>query len=174
VLSNFRSSETPTIVVPVDGRSTVHEAVARGSDFASIRLREQTYRSIVSEVAREVAVSEQMLHAVIAVESAYLADAVSPKGAQGLMQLMPETARRFGVSDPFDPRDNVRGGALYLKWLLNLFGGDLALALAAFNAGEQAVIRAGYRIPPYAETQRYVPRVMARLERAVRGREKSS
>jgi len=76
---------------------------------------------------------------------------------------MPATARRFGVVDPFDPRDNVRGGALYLKWLLDLFSGDVPLAIAGYNAGEQAVIRAGYRIPPYAETQRYVPRVLAGL-----------
>jgi soluble lytic murein transglycosylase-like protein len=85
------------------------------------------------------------------------------------MQLTPATAQRFGVGDPFDPSDNVRGGALYLKWLLQLFGGDLALALAAYNAGEHAVIRAGYRIPPFPETQRYVPRVLARLQRPVRG-----
>jgi soluble lytic murein transglycosylase-like protein len=78
------------------------------------------------------------------------------------MQLMPATARRFGVSDPFDPVDNVRGGARYLRWLLDRFGGDLTLALAGYNAGEDAVVRAGYRVPPYAETQRYVPRVLAR------------
>jgi soluble lytic murein transglycosylase-like protein len=81
---------------------------------------------------------------------------------------MPATARRFGVLDSFDPRQNVLGGALYLKWLLDLFGGDLQLAVAAYNAGEQAVIKAGYRIPNLAETQRYVPRVLARLP-AVRG-----
>jgi soluble lytic murein transglycosylase-like protein len=109
----------------------------------------------------------RLLHAVIAVESDYDAKAVSPKGAQGLMQLMPATAQRFGVANPFDPRENVRGGALYLKWLLDLFGGDLQLAIAGYNAGEQAVIRAGYRVPPYAETQKYVPRVMSRLQRAV-------
>jgi soluble lytic murein transglycosylase-like protein len=124
---------------------------------------------VIERVARATAMSPQLLHAVIAVESAYDARAVSPKGAQGLMQLTPATAQRFGVGDPFDPSDNVRGGALYLKWLLQLFGGDLALALAAYNAGEHAVIRAGYRIPPFPETQRYVPRVLARLQRPVRG-----
>jgi soluble lytic murein transglycosylase-like protein len=124
-------------------------------------------RSIVDDVADEVEVPVRLLHAVIAVESDYDAKAVSPKGAQGLMQLMPATAQRFGVANPFDPRENVRGGALYLKWLLDLFGGDLQLAIAGYNAGEQAVIRAGYRVPPYAETQKYVPRVMSRLQRAV-------
>jgi soluble lytic murein transglycosylase-like protein len=126
------------------------------------------FSAIVSDVAQEVEVSADLLHAVIAVESAYDVGAVSSKGAQGLMQLMPVTAQRFGVVDPFDPRDNVRGGALYLKWLLQRFAGDLQLTIAAYNAGEDAVIRAGYRVPSYAETRRYVPRVLALLQRAVR------
>ena len=96
-------------------------------------------------------------------ESSYDARAVSPKGAKGLMQLMPDTARRFGVSDPFDPEQNVRAGATYLRSLLDLFKGDTRLALAAYNAGENAVIRSGNRIPAFAETQAYVPRVLTRL-----------
>jgi len=153
VLSDFRGTATPNLLVPALARAAVPSP------------GRQAMSSIVSDVARELQVPMHLLHAVISVESSYDAKAVSPKGAQGLMQLMPETAQRFGVADPFDPRENVRGGARYLKWLLDVFGGDLSLALAGYNAGEQAVIRAGYRIPPYAETQRYVPRVMERLQR---------
>ena len=153
VLSNFRGAETPTLLI------------SDPADASAISVRRHAISSIVSDVARELEVPVHLLHAVISVESGYDAKAVSRKGAQGLMQLMPETARRFGVADPFDPRENVHGGALYLKWLLDVFRGDLSLALAGYNAGEQAVIRAGYRIPPYAETQRYVPRVMERVQR---------
>jgi soluble lytic murein transglycosylase-like protein len=81
------------------------------------------------------------------------------------MQLMPETARRFATGDLFDPRTNVHAGAQYLRLLLDLFGGNIELALAAYNAGENAVIRAGYRIPAFAETQSYVPAVMAHYRR---------
>ena len=123
---------------------------------------------IVLAVAEEVDVSPHLLHAVIAVESAYDARAVSPKGAQGLMQLMPATAQRFGVSDPFDPHENVRGGARYLKVLMDQFKGDINLTLAAYNAGESAVVRYGNRVPPFAETQKYVPKVISHMQRAAR------
>ena len=109
--------------------------------------------------------SPSLLHAVIAVESGYDSKAVSRKGAQGLMQLMPKTAQRFGVKNPLDPLENVRGGALYLKWLLDFFDGNLKLALAAYNAGENEVVRAGYKIPSNRETLDYVPKVLARLNR---------
>jgi soluble lytic murein transglycosylase-like protein len=167
VLSNFRGAETPAVVIPLGGGGLPRDSAAPGHDAVALPmdLRAQMYSSIVSDVAQEVDVSAHLLHAVISVESSYLANAESPKGAQGLMQLMPATAQRFGVADPFNPRDNVRGGALYLKWLLQRFGGDLKLAIAGYNAGEDAVIRAGYRVPPFVETQRYVPRVMARLQR---------
>jgi soluble lytic murein transglycosylase-like protein len=168
VLSNFRGVDTPTIVISSPTRSAAGQAARAAEQVVSeTSPARQLIGSIVSDIADEVEIPVHLLHAVIAVESGYDAKALSPKGAQGLMQLMPATAQRFGVADPFDPRDNVRGGALYLKWLLDLFGGDLQLAIAGYNAGEQAVIRAGYRVPPYTETQRYVPRVMARLQRAV-------
>jgi soluble lytic murein transglycosylase-like protein len=164
VLSNFRGADTPTLLVSATADSVaVRAAGASGKGAKASSPARLVISSIVSDVAQEVEIPVHLLHAVIAVESDYDTRAVSPKGAQGLMQLMPTTARRFGVVDPFDPRDNVRGGALYLKWLLDLFSGDVQLAVAGYNAGEQAVIRAGYRIPPYAETQRYVPRVLARL-----------
>jgi soluble lytic murein transglycosylase-like protein len=101
-----------------------------------------------------------LLHAVITVESAYNPHAVSRVGAQGLMQLMPATAERFGVEDPFNPRENINGGSRYLSHLIKLFNGDFYLALAAYNAGENAVKKYGNRIPPYKETQNYVRKVM--------------
>jgi soluble lytic murein transglycosylase-like protein len=102
-----------------------------------------------------------LLHAVITVESNHNPAALSPKGAQGLMQLMPGTSQRFGVADPWHPEQNIRGGARYLSELLTLFDQDLTLALAAYNAGEKAVIRYGRHVPPYPETRSYVTRVIA-------------
>ncbi len=118
------------------------------------------YALPVAHAAADTGLPEGLLHAVIKAESNYVADAVSHKGAVGLMQLMPETARRFGVHDARDPAANVLGGARYLKSLLAMFDADLALALAAYNAGPGAVLRNGRAVPPYGETQRYVPRVL--------------
>lgn len=105
-------------------------------------------------------VSPALALAVIAVESSGRADAVSRAGAQGLMQLIPATAARFGVTDSFDPAQNIRGGVSYLDWLLQEFGQDVVLALAGYNAGEGAV-RRNNGVPPFAETRDYVPRVLA-------------
>ena len=106
-----------------------------------------------------------LLHAVISAESGYDALARSPRGARGLMQLMPDTARRYGVRNPLDPEQNIYGGAAYLRDLLTLFGNDLKLALAAYNAGEGSVLEYGNRIPPYRETTRYVPKVLSYYQR---------
>lgn len=114
--------------------------------------------ALAHRVGAEYDVSPNLVLAVIAVESAWRPDVVSHAGAQGLMQLIPETAARFGVRDPFDPEQNVRGGTQYLRWLLSLFQGDVTRALAAYNAGERAVLRHD-GIPPYAETQDYVVKV---------------
>ena len=104
-----------------------------------------------------------LLSAVISVESGFDPRAVSPKGARGLMQLMPATAKRFGVNDVFAVSDNLRGGAAYLRHLMDLFDSDLNLVLAAYNAGEGAVMRAGRRVPAFPETQQYVAKVLSRL-----------
>jgi len=120
---------------------------------------------LVSTVAQEYGIEAALLHAVITVESGYNARARSAKGAIGLMQLMPETAERYAVRDARDPRDNLRGGARYLRDLIAMFGQDLLLALAAYNAGEAAVIQAGNKVPPYPETRSYVPRVLAHYAR---------
>ena len=108
-------------------------------------------------------VSPALILAVISVESAGRSDAVSGAGAQGLMQLMPPTAERFGVTDAFDPIDNIKGGTAYLDWLLNEFDNGVIFALAGYNAGEGAV-RNNNGIPPYAETRAYVPKVLAAWE----------
>lgn len=115
---------------------------------------------MVDEAARTYKVDPALLHAVISAESGYNPAAVSKKGAVGLMQLMPETARRYGVKNSFDPEQNIRGGTKYLSYLLQLFDNNLELAVAAYNAGEKAVIRHGHKIPPYRETLGYVPKVL--------------
>jgi soluble lytic murein transglycosylase-like protein len=122
--------------------------------------RASQYDSIIEHAAVAAAVEANLLRAVIVVESGFNSRAVSKRGAVGLMQLMPATASRFGVLNPYDARQNVHGGARYLKFLMNRFGHDIRLVLAAYNAGEEAVDRNGGQIPPYSETMAYVPRVL--------------
>ncbi len=122
--------------------------------------RASRYDPIIERAAASARVEPALLRAVIVVESGFNSRAVSRTGAIGLMQLMPATAQRFGVTDPYDPRQNVHGGAHYLKYLIDRFGQNLRLALAAYNAGEDAVARNGGHIPPYEETQAYVPKVL--------------
>jgi soluble lytic murein transglycosylase-like protein len=111
--------------------------------------------SLIDRVSSHYQVDPKLVHALIRVESNYDPSAVSSKGAMGLMQLIPATAQRFGVQNPFDPSQNVQGGVSYLKYLLHLFGGNLPLSLAAYNAGEERVIRSG-GIPAIPETEHYV------------------
>lgn len=113
---------------------------------------------LVKTTAERHGVDPLLVHAVIKAESNYDPTAVSPKGAIGLMQLMPGTAERFAV-DPWIPEQNIDGGVRYLKWLLEKFG-DTSLALAGYNAGEGAVMKYGRRVPPYRETQQYVAKVL--------------
>jgi hypothetical protein len=117
---------------------------------------------IVEQIARAESLPPRLIHSVIKVESNYNPRAVSPKGALGMMQLVPDTARRFGVADAFNPADNIQGGARYLRYLLDLYGGNYPLALAAYNAGEAAVAKYG-TVPPYAETQNYLKLVARHL-----------
>jgi soluble lytic murein transglycosylase-like protein len=118
------------------------------------------YDAIIEQAAATAALEPNLLRAVIVVESGFNSRAVSKRGAVGLMQLMPATASRFGVSNPYDARQNVHAGARYLKFLIDRFGHDVRLALAAYNAGEEAVERNGRQIPPFTETMAYVPRVL--------------
>lgn len=114
---------------------------------------------VIEQVAQKYQLDPKLLHAIVRAESAYDPNAVSPKGAVGLMQLMPETAARYGIHDRYDPFKNVEAGARYLRDLLAAFR-DIRLAVAAYNAGEGAVRKYGNQIPPYLETREYVARVL--------------
>lgn len=156
--------------VPTDERYTVliaapEQALAATPGFTvrkgkSNLARKAGFDQMVDEVSRTYGMESALLHAVISVESHYNPKAVSNKGAAGLMQLMPQTAKRYGVVDAFDPLQNLDGGAQYLRDLLRMFNNNVSLALAAYNAGEHAVMKHGNRIPPYRETLNYVPRVL--------------
>lgn len=165
LLSNHASAETPQMLVAGE-RTAMPDAPARapspeGTRAAPHRAAPTALREPIRDAARRHAVPESLLTAVVAVESGFDPRARSPKGAMGLMQLMPDTAKRFGVKNAYAVDENLRGGAAYLRWLMDLFADDLTLALAAYNAGEGAVDRAGRRVPPYAETQTYVRKVLA-------------
>src|SRR5215467_12675287 len=113
----------------------------------------------IVESGKRNSVDPLLLYSIMHQESSFKPRAISYKGARGLMQLMPPTASRFGVSNIWDPKQNIEGGARYMRFLLDLFSGDVNLALAGYNAGEGAVIKYGYNIPPYSETQEYVKRI---------------
>jgi soluble lytic murein transglycosylase-like protein len=148
------------------GGSASRPAVARASRPASAAMapapggdRRRAYDRLLQEAARLYQLPVAFVRAVVKVESDFNPQVVSHAGAMGLMQLMPRTAASMGVSDPFDPRQNIYGGTRYLRILANKFNGDLVLTIAAYNAGEGAVMR--YKgVPPYAETRRYVHRVL--------------
>lgn len=137
-----------------------------GTPFRSTRPAEaryaKAYDQLIMKHAATYDVSPQLLRAVVQVESGFNPRAVSPKGAMGLMQLMPATAIEMGVRDPFDPDQNIRGGAAYLRQLLNRYAGNRQLALAAYNAGPDTVDRYGSRVPPYLETRQYLAQVGSR------------
>lgn len=135
-----------------------------GVDFGKVSLNTSAYSAEIRTAASEFGVEEAIVRAIIHAESAYRPNAISHAGAQGLMQLIPATASRFGVSDPFNPGQNIRGGVRYLAWLMNRYSSNLTLVAAAYNAGEGAVDRNG-GVPPYSETQRYVERVGQLAER---------
>lgn len=135
-----------------------------GVNFGTLRLNTAAYAAEIRAAAAQHGVDEAIVRAIIHAESSFNPNARSRVGAQGLMQLMPPTARRFGVSNSYDPVQNIGGGVQYLAWLLKRYNGDLTLAAAGYNAGEGAVDR--YKgVPPYNETQRYVERVRVLAER---------
>ena len=162
--------------LPTDSRYKLYLATAKEPDAVTNTLTTRTmrfypsaarrrYQSHILEAARVYQLEPALIHAVISAESGYNPLARSPKGARGLMQLMPDTAKRYGVRNPLDPQQNIYGEATYLRDLLTLFGNDMNLALAAYNAGEGSVMEYGNHIPPYRETTQYVPKVLLYYKR---------
>ena len=162
--SNIKLYENSRLYMVVVTRNPFLEDPKNSAkDTSFIPNLSRKFDDLFKEVARVYNLDPKLLHAIAKVESNYNPRAVSPKGALGVMQLIPSTARLVGVSDPFDPRENIYGGARYLRYLLDKFG-DLTLALAAYNAGPKAVEAYG-GIPPYPETQRYVRSVLSLYQR---------
>lgn len=162
-------SSVSSVMLPIPkGLNLKRFAAPATKNTAALSTRKQSYQLSVQQVAQRWGIDPALLDAVITVESGYNPQALSPKGAQGLMQLMPDTAARYGVTDRSDPLANLEGGARYLRDLLVMFNGDVTLALAGYNAGENAVIKAGNRIPAYAETQEYVVKVLEKYRNSVR------
>jgi len=150
-----------TVPAP-SGRGMIGGSAAmRGPAAAIIHRRAARYEGLITAIAARHGVEAALVKAVIRAESGFNPRAVSPKGARGLMQLMPATARRHNVRNVFSPQDNIEGGVEHLRLLLDKYRGDVRLALAAYNAGTRAVAAAGLRIPPYRETRRYVRRVLS-------------
>lgn len=170
VLSSFATKEASLLLLPAPARPAgvdpSNPSTPKAGGVRAGNVPRTELNRIVESAAARAAISPQLIHAVINAESRYQPAAVSPRGAIGLMQLLPTTARRFGAENPFDPGQNVAAGAAYLKWLMTFFDDDLELVLAGYNAGEQAVVKAGRKIPPYVETRAYVKKVMTTLRRA--------
>jgi soluble lytic murein transglycosylase-like protein len=141
--------------------SSSREALARSDGWLAARVATPSlYDGMIADAARSSAIDPKLVKSVVLIESAFNPAAVSRKGARGLMQLMPDTAFRYGVRNMFDPAENVSGGARHLAYLLGLYNGDLVRALAAYNAGEAAVARYG-GVPPFDETRLYVRKGLA-------------
>jgi soluble lytic murein transglycosylase-like protein len=152
------------LLIIVSGYVASHRRVANEVPPTATNAPAPTIESHIREAASQYAVSEDLVTAVIEVESQFNAHAVSHRGAQGLMQLMPATAASLGVRNAFDPRDNIHGGVRHLRWLMDRFDHDLPVVLAAYNAGEGAVLK-NRGVPPSRETREYVKRVMQRMNR---------
>lgn len=157
-LRNIPNGAEYTLVL----KSVIRSRKQEGFPSRSVTMNHnrKKFETIIRSAAHRHKVDPKLLHAVIQAESAYNPYAISHKGAVGLMQLMPQTADRYGVSDREDPDQNINGGAKYLSDLVAMFSSDIRLAVAAYNAGEQNVIKYGNTIPPFKETQQYVARVM--------------
>jgi soluble lytic murein transglycosylase-like protein len=168
-------AHSPVVVVPPRASPEVQVETAAQPEMTAVSSAPEAFRPSDAELRRYAAiirgasrahgVEGELVQAVIWAESSYNPDALSSAGAAGLMQLMPQTAERYGVRNVFDPEENIRAGVKILGELMVQFDGDVALTLAAYNAGPNAVIRAGNRIPPQAETAAYVPRVLGYYRR---------
>jgi hypothetical protein len=137
-------------------------SMSNGGGMGGFTTGDSTVDSYISTSSAKYGMDPLLIYAQMSQESAFKKRATSNKGASGLMQLMPPTARRFGVTDIYDPQQNIDAGIKYMRWLLDKFDGDIRLALAGYNAGEGAVMKYGNQIPPYNETQEYVRRITTR------------
>ncbi|MEO7538936.1 MAG: lytic transglycosylase domain-containing protein [Pyrinomonadaceae bacterium] len=166
----FKKTAQVTRVFVTDGLASREAPVAEKSRLmmgTSLHMKgfttgDPVVDSYIVDSSRRYAIDPLLIYAQMHQESSFKLRATSYKGASGLMQLMPATARRLGVSNIYDPRQNIEGGVKYMRMLLDMFGGDVNLALAGYNAGEGAVMKYGYQIPPYNETREYVRRISAR------------
>lgn len=171
---NSKASENTQVTITLDDPGTtvkntalLYEPLGRSAPSAASPLRGYTTGSsqidnyLIDSGTRN-GIDPLLLYSIMHQESSFKSYAISPKGARGLMQLMPGTAMRYGVTNIFDPRQNIEGGARYVRFLLDLFNGDVNLTLAGYNAGEGAVQKYGWQIPPYSETQEYVRRISRR------------
>ncbi|MGO4478149.1 lytic transglycosylase domain-containing protein [Massilia sp. 2TAF26] len=158
VLTNSRPQNQQAEVLVAERAAAVRASAGQGGPS---RPRSR-YDGIIDSAAQAFGLDGALLHAVIAVESGYNVQARSSRGASGLMQLMPDTARVFGTADVFDPAQNVNGGARYLRYLLDKYDNQLDIVLAAYNAGEKALLKYGRKVPPFKETLRYVEQVQSR------------
>ncbi|MHC8403445.1 lytic transglycosylase domain-containing protein [Pseudomonas sp. MDT1-17] len=157
-----KDPESVQLGAPLPPSPAAASAVRAEKAVASASAPASSFDWVIDSVAAELQLDARLLHAMIYVESRYNADALSSKGAVGLMQVLPGTGERFGYTDLRHPHTNVRAGATYFKWLLNHFDHNLELAIAGYNAGEGAVKKYGRTIPPYPETQNYVRKVIER------------
>jgi soluble lytic murein transglycosylase-like protein len=167
VLSSFADATSPNLLLEAEN-PPVQQFVSSGASLHFLEAIPSTFKPFIEEASVTFGVPPELIHAVITVESNYNQLAVSPKGARGLMQIMPATATRFGSTGNFDPRQNILTGSRYLRWLLDYFNDDLELTIAAYNAGEGAVMRAGRKIPRFTETENYVPKVLSVYRKAKR------
>lgn len=161
LITDHPRSESGYRLIKVYSESTLWQDTGKSNrrPVAAARARPSSFDALIRSTADRVNLDPMLIKSVMQAESAFDPNAVSRKGASGLMQLMPATARRYGVSSIFDPHQNVMGGSRYLRFLVDRFDGDLELALAGYNAGENAVDKYG-GIPPYSETRHYVKKVM--------------
>ena len=143
-------------------QSTGKTFMSSGSSLSGFTTGDDTYDSYIVKSSLKYNIDPLLIYAQMHQESSFKLKALSYKGASGLMQLMPATARRLGVTNIYDPKQNIEGGIKYMRMLLNMFNQDVNLALAGYNAGEGAVMKYGYQIPPYSETREYVRRISAR------------
>ena len=145
-------------------------AMGSSPDLKGFTTGNPVHDSYIVESSRRYNIDPLLIYSQMHQESSFHIRATSNKGASGLMQLMPATARRFGVTSIYDPRQNIDAGVRYMRWLLDTFGGDVVLALAGYNAGEGAVMKYGGNVPPYRETQEYVRRITSRYNSISNGR----